>query len=643
MIRAIRIRGLGPHVDTTLDLDPRGVTEIEGRSEAGKTTILDAITFALWGQNRAGRPLHLSQVHDDATELEVELVLSNGATIERALRTNAKGERVTVRKLRGQEYTLEREWTAAMKGLGEHSETLRQILVPQAWTDLTGAPGNGRRLRNLLAGLLGVDDIEGTVRDLLAEVGHEWAKGDALHPHDAEDQRRRARKARDEAQGVVTAYAAAVSKLESEPVASPGDAEVARGIVEAARAWEAHDRALDLWTEHEERRGRALEDLEGWRARVEALGPEPSGDAVEEARRLEQEYTAARNRIEAARRAKREAFEWRDRALSDLARAEDDDRWHPPIRLTEKRNAARRELQEAQSGDGPASCPACQLCHEHARGTDAAVAEARKRIEQADAAYDEAEARLQTERAQLAEQARAEVEAATDAIAEAERKLTQAETDLAVLRERRAESGGDPVANWRNRRAQIGREPEVPAERPRPAEPDAPRPPEEDVEQARAELAEADRAAGAAEQRAKDLRQAKTELAEARKVYVAAESEAERCDSLVDAVRRAPTVIAQRRADAFGDLGPVELVWEGEGVEVLVDGRPWDLASDGRLVVADAYLRAGIRRLLGIRSWPIVIDRAQAVAGQPLPTPAPAIVLVTRDRELGVVREVARV
>ena len=73
---------------------------------------------------------------------------------------------------------------------------------------------------------------------------------------------------------------------------------------------------------------------------------------------------------------------------------------------------------------------------------------------------------------------------------------------------------------------------------------------------------------------------------------------------------------------------------DNPAVEVRIDGRPWWLASRGRQVVADVWLRAALRRALG-RDWPLFVDNVQDVAGQPLPEPGGSTVwLRTADGPL---------
>jgi HAMP domain-containing protein len=98
-------------------------------------------------------------------------------------------------------------------------------------------------------------------------------------------------------------------------------------------------------------------------------------------------------------------------------------------------------------------------------------------------------------------------------------------------------------------------------------------------------------------------------------------------------IREVPSRLAARQAAALGDLGPVSLTFsDNPAVSVLIDGRPWWLASRGRQVVADIHLRAAIRRAAGLSDLPIIIDNVQDVGGQPIPRiPGPVLILRTTD------------
>ncbi|MEQ1503282.1 MAG: hypothetical protein ABMB14_13680, partial [Myxococcota bacterium] len=163
--------------------------------------------------------------------------------------------------------------------------------------------------------------------------------------------------------------------------------------------------------------------------------------------------------------------------------------------------------------------------------------------------------------------------------------------------------------------------------------PAMPRPDSEEVAEAQAALRASASYAGAHQQwKANwDAAVAATDKETAR--HDAAGKVYDRLSALLDAVRIAPSTVAARQALSLGDMGPVSLEFgDNPAVKVLIDGRPWWLASRGRQVVADMWLRGAIRRVLDKEWLPIVVDNVQDVGGQPLPElTGPVVLLQTTD------------
>ena len=162
--------------------------------------------------------------------------------------------------------------------------------------------------------------------------------------------------------------------------------------------------------------------------------------------------------------------------------------------------------------------------------------------------------------------------------------------------------------------------------------PGVPRPTLDAVQAARAKEREAIAAGGVRTRWAAELETAKALLETETETHRDANAEAERADLLLDAIRKAPSAVAEEQAKVLGDLGPVSLVFaDNPAVSVLIDGRPFWLASRGRQVVADVWLRDGIRRASGLERLPLVVDNIQDEGGQPLPERPPAIHLRTTN------------
>ena len=210
--------------------------------------------------------------------------------------------------------------------------------------------------------------------------------------------------------------------------------------------------------------------------------------------------------------------------------------------------------------------------------------------------------------------------AAAEAHAAAVEQLARYESQLAgvkatVEQHRAAKDAHDA---WRLEAAELGREPSVPVLAEAPVAPAQPRPSDGDVLAARSVLDEAQRAEGAAAQRKRDLKAAVATAESSARAAAVAEAEAGRMDALVAALRRAPTEIARRQAEALGDMGPVQFRFpeEGPAVEVLIAGRPWWQASTGERIHADLCIRAGWRRLLGMPWLPLFADEIQSWSGE---------------------------
>ena len=105
---------------------------------------------------------------------------------------------------------------------------------------------------------------------------------------------------------------------------------------------------------------------------------------------------------------------------------------------------------------------------------------------------------------------------------------------------------------------------------------------------------------------------------------------AEKAGAWLAAVRAAPGEVARRLEwlSKIGDGITVELPAEGPAVVIRIDGRPWRLASRGRLVCADTHLRRAFSVALGMPTLPIIVDDRQSWTGA-IDVSGPVIELVT--------------
>ena len=94
LLHRMRFAGIGPFVEPVeIDFDELGASGLfllEGPTGSGKSTIIDAVTFALYGQvAAAGADKHRlrSDFASPTTESTVELVFSTGSGVFRVCRT----------------------------------------------------------------------------------------------------------------------------------------------------------------------------------------------------------------------------------------------------------------------------------------------------------------------------------------------------------------------------------------------------------------------------------------------------------------------------------------------------------------------------------------------------------------------------
>ncbi len=562
MIQQLTIRGLGPHDALDLSISP-GETTIHGASESGKTSLIEAVCFVLFGKTARGKRFPTAQIRDGATTASVELRLSDGRSARRTIDRQRPG----TRSVDGRPASTE---VAFLQHLGlPDPEVARVVIVPLAWVEL--AATNARPLRDLLTRVLPEGDVAAEVTRRLTEAGHAIvdASEARMEARAVEKVRREIRRDRDRASGRVDALAAQLEGIGE--VALPEPAADVDTLLAHHRLWEAHDLALAEHARREQGRKDALARAMDFDARRVALGeaPSPVGDALVEAQRVERASAAALSKA-------REAW----RGLKD--------RFH-------RAEAKLHDLEGATAG----ACPTCGAAWEKGRR---AAAQARGVVEGLDLEREELEDRGRAAR-QASEAARVALEQAREA-------------DL-------ARSG------WERAMRALGMRPKVPEELASPVAPAVPRPDPGTLAPALAR--------GAAMERSRERGRVAKALDSARVEHRRLEGEATRLDALLEAVRGAPSAVAARQAAALGDLGPVSLHFgDSPAVEVRVDGRPWWLASRGRLVVADVWLRAALRRVSGL-SWPIFVDNVQDVAGQPLPSPgSPVVWLRTTEGALRV-------
>ncbi|MEO0603767.1 MAG: AAA family ATPase, partial [Myxococcota bacterium] len=289
MLQQLTVTGLGPHKDFTAQFNPSGRTTVTGPSESGKTSILEAITFCLWGRSWGGK-FRPEAIHDGMSKAIVEMVLDSGRCIRRSVtRSRSQKRSITIGE-ETEEYGTEAKFLDALGDLGRDIDTLRVVLAPMEWVPMVS--GNARAFRDLLAAILPDADVASEIEQLMAEAGQVLNEGDVeLTEKEVMSRRLAAKKARDEAQGRLDAAEERLATLRTSEPELDADAAVDPEILEAATQWAEYDRKVGA----SESRTAAEEALRRWQESRTALGDEPTyDDAYDQAdQRLQQAQWAA--------------------------------------------------------------------------------------------------------------------------------------------------------------------------------------------------------------------------------------------------------------------------------------------------------------------------------------------------------------
>ncbi len=581
MLKRVTITGLGPHENFTADLNPRGTTVISGPSESGKTTILEAVQFALWGRTSRGR-FPVEQIRDGHDQALVELVLDSGRVIRRTVRRSKSQTRNIAYGSMKQSFSSEKAFQEQLGELGEDAEALRLVLVPLAWTELVG--GNARAFRDVLSRVLPPGDISAEVKTRMMERGFQATAEEAQATEkEVMAWRRDAKAELNQWKGRVATLEERAAELEASAEEEQANTELeqANYVLNRAALWDAHAKAV---------RGAgarllAEKTLKAWEKRHKELGEAPTYDEGSlESARLEEKH--ARQELKTLMESATGTKAAHDLAVKALEEMED-------------------------SGD---TCPTCL------RGGWEAAATA-----------------VQHQENQLAELKRK-----LGAVI-ASGKNGRARHNAAREAIEQAQEAKSAWEAWQAAEKALGTKPDVPkGSKGEPPAPEVECPTEEEVGRASTIADAAKSAQGAREQRAKDLTDARRGIEEAQQKQAQQDAVVDRFGVLLDAVREAPSVVVARQAQALGNMGPVSLRFgDNPAVEVLIDERPWWLASRGRQVVGDVWLRSGLRHAMDVEWLGIIVDNIQDVGGQNIPEVAGPVVLLqtTHSDELKVVRK----
>ena len=216
--------------------------------------------------------------------------------------------------------------------------------------------------------------------------------------------------------------------------------------------------------------------------------------------------------------------------------------------------------------------------------------------------------------------------AAEEAHARGAEAVEKLDAQIAPVRERVAAHAAAKAGHdaWRIESATLGKEPTVPDAKPEPAAPARERPTPEALAAAASTLRQEEADVVVRRERTAAKVAAEGRLASTVDALAAKRAALARVEALLVAVRRAPGDIIAEQVAALGDLGTLQIRALRQrtdrdpciGAFVVGDygAQPWESASDGEKVLADAYFRDAIARCRKATALPLIIDRANLYA-----------------------------
>jgi DNA repair protein SbcC/Rad50 len=178
VIRRVRVRNFTSHSDTEIEF-PEGLTIFVGRNGAGKSSVIDAITYALYGKTTRGELRNI--VRDGAGGGEVVLEFSHRGRGYRVMRRFDHNGRLLAAAMRDGEDRLiasgEREVSGHVEqllGLG-YDRMRSAVIIQQGELDriLNERPADVKMLFDDLLGLSKMERAYENMRDVLAEFEKE--------------------------------------------------------------------------------------------------------------------------------------------------------------------------------------------------------------------------------------------------------------------------------------------------------------------------------------------------------------------------------------------------------------------------------------------------------------------------------------
>ncbi len=583
MLSQLVLAGFMTHERNEFTFNADGATTIYGPSECGKSSIIDGLTFVLWGLDRDGEDFPSDAIRDGDARVEVELTTSWGKTLRRTMTSRRSTTRTIVEDGDSTSIAVESAWRQQLGPIGARPDVARLIMVPFQWVDLLRRE-LGRPLRDIILSLLPNVDSRAVIAELMATAGKAMKSTDPMDEDAAKRLQTMANRGRDEAKGrLEEARNRAHAVGSATPVqVDASELAAAKAVMKAAEAWRTYDRNERVRAEKARAVARQAAERDAWRKRAAELGERPTYDAAA---------------LQAAELAERNA---------SAARAKAHDAYQSAARDYARAAAELKALQAA------AACPTCHRPFDETPDT--------------------------TDAAALVAKLEADGHAARASLDTASAALTEAQGAF-----RRLQEGAAAARSWDAAQRALGREPSVDAAPEAVAQPEHPNPTPSEVKVADAVYTAHYQSQGAAERQAKEAAEAKSALVAAEGTAASMAAEAERVSVLLDCIRRAPTEIAARQAASLPRMKHVSWRFppaensKTPAMEVLIDGRPWKRASTGKRILADLEMRVVLRELAGLDPLPIFVDNAQDWSGEWPEVAGPVVYLVTRPGAMTVV------
>lgn len=663
MFTRIQSTGIGPHTDLDLALSPTGRTVIRGHSEHGKSVLIDAILLVLYGVTRGGEPFDAAQMSAD--RVSITLTSATGREFGYQRKTSPRwayayqGETLSQTSAKGWIDALSMARLPLWTGGPIRRDAIALCVEPLAWTRYAvSSPTESRKLRDMIVSTAGATADE-AAKELYLKAGHTWTD-EPMTEKAAAPIVTEANRALSAATGAAEHARAHLSGIEAgAPVEADTSAADGLPALEAAEGlWAAYDREVqrhgDQVADRIAERAAFDRQVVGWQATCQRL-KEHDEAAVNAAKQAHKEAVTAWE----AERDSRDG-----RYAADVAAAAKEHEAAVQARID--RMAARET--EALRRHAAAERAAEEDYQRDVSGRLDRIAKLVAQYELDSDAHFVADAIEKADRKALAKwEARRAEQAATCATcgqslpcidlgpapavrvagappvaptmpSEPVRRTVPAYQAPAP----EAEPTARTVAPLGPMRPEPVYTPPVPSPRPlepvwtepaplvEPVAPTVERPASEAIRAAQAAVAARRTHATQLAGHERTMARLRETLSQAEAGQIRTQATADKAAAWLAAVRAAPGDVA-RRLEWLGKIGDnvtIELPNEGPAVVVKIDGRPWRLASRGRLVCADAHLRRAFATALGVPTLPIIVDDRQSWTGA-IDVSGPVIELVT--------------